>query len=305
MVPTLPPLVWLRTFEAAARHAGFAAAAVELALTPAAVSQQVRALETHLGVALFERLPRGVRLTTTGRAYLPSVRRALDDLAMATAGLFGGPATPAVTLRCPVSFATLCLAPRLGALRAAHPGLRLRLYASIWSDDLDDARVDLEIRYGDGRWEGLVAEPLTAPVSVPVCPPGTEFGPDPAAVLAAAMRRGVVQIFGCEDLWTRLARRLGLPDGAVRTQDSVDTSLIALEMVAAGHGPAMVSRELARGHAAAGRVCLPPGDGLALRHEQAHHLVSPRRVRPPRAEALILREWLVETFREGPEALPA
>ena len=70
----LPPLPWLRAFEAAARHSSFTAAAEELNLTQAAVSHQVRSLEKHLGVTLFERLPRSLRLTEMGAAYLPPLR---------------------------------------------------------------------------------------------------------------------------------------------------------------------------------------------------------------------------------------
>ena len=88
MSSRMPPAGWLRTFEVAARHAGFAAAAAELNLTPAAVSQQIRALEQRLGFALFERLPRGVRLTALGRAYLPAVRRAVPDWESWTAEKF-------------------------------------------------------------------------------------------------------------------------------------------------------------------------------------------------------------------------
>src|SRR6202044_1546821 len=85
----LPTLTWLRAFEAAARTSSFTAAAVELRLTPGAISYQIRALEGHLGFALFERLPRGVKLTPMGVAYLPPVRKAFEKLADSTVGLFG------------------------------------------------------------------------------------------------------------------------------------------------------------------------------------------------------------------------
>ncbi|MDX1739583.1 MAG: LysR family transcriptional regulator, partial [Alphaproteobacteria bacterium] len=76
MAYNLPPLNWLRAFEAAARKVSFTAAAEELNLTAAAVSYQVRSLEEHLGFPLFDRLPRSLRLTEMGRAYLPAVRKA-------------------------------------------------------------------------------------------------------------------------------------------------------------------------------------------------------------------------------------
>lgn len=300
MAYPLALLVWLRTFEASARHLSFARAAQELGLTPAAVSQQIKALESHLGFALFERLPRGVRLTTVGRAYAPAVRKALDELSVATVGLFGSSGRRSLTIRCSLSFAALCLSPRLGAFRAAHPDIGLKVYSSIWSDDLDDDRIDLDIRYGDGRWDGFDVEPLSAPVSVPVCPPDARFGDDPASDLLPIVARRPIHILGCENLWTDLSRRLGWPEGSIDGGVSVDTSVIALEMVSAGIGSAMISRDLTLLHAAAGRVMVPPG--IALRHDQRHFLLTPRRGRRPSADVLLLRDWLLRTFRTGPQA---
>jgi LysR family glycine cleavage system transcriptional activator len=85
----LPPLNWLRAFEASARRISFTSAAKELNLTPAAVSYQVRSLEEHLGFPLFERLPRSLRLTDMGQAYMPSVQKTFAELSSTTTGLFG------------------------------------------------------------------------------------------------------------------------------------------------------------------------------------------------------------------------
>lgn len=83
MMRRLPPLNALRAFEAAARHLSFKAAALELHVTQAAVSHHIRSLEEHLGVALFHRVQRGVLLTDAGRACLPKLRGAFDQLAAA------------------------------------------------------------------------------------------------------------------------------------------------------------------------------------------------------------------------------
>lgn len=292
MTYALPPLDWLRAFEAAARHRSFAAAAREVNLTPAAVSQQVRALESHFGAALFERLPRGLRLTTTGHAYLPAVGEALAGLSAATAGLFGAAARREVTLRCPASFASLCLAPELARFRAAHPGIAVRLYTAIWSGDLHDDRVDLEIRYGAGRWDGFEAAALSGDVSAVVVPPGSA-ATDPGSLIGA----GVVHVIGCENLWDRLARAQGLGARPVKALASVDSSLVALELVAAGTGSAIILEELAAGHLAAGRVARVPG--LELAHGDAHWLLTPRRTRLPAPAALLLRDWLAAALRPG------
>ena len=116
MVTRLPNLSWLRTFETAARLGSFTAAGGELGLTQAAVSHQVKALETQLGFSLFERGARSLSLTSMGRAYLPSVRKAIEDLTLSTQGLFGPKVRRSVTLRAPISTAVLWLAPRLKAL---------------------------------------------------------------------------------------------------------------------------------------------------------------------------------------------
>ena len=86
----LPPLNALRAFEAAARHASFARAADELAVTPAAISQQIRLLEAELGVTLFRRLPRGLVLTETAKSALPELGKAFAHLARAVEGVRGG-----------------------------------------------------------------------------------------------------------------------------------------------------------------------------------------------------------------------
>jgi LysR family glycine cleavage system transcriptional activator len=294
MAQALPPLAWIRTFEAAARRLSFAGAAKELDITPAAASQHMRALETRLGFALFERLPRGVALTPMGAAWLPSVQKALDELSVATAGLFGTEARGRVTLRASFSFAALCLAPRLPAFIAANPGVSLRLLTAVWSYASVASGLDLDVRYGLGDWDGAEVVRLTAPVSAPVCPPATAFGDDPAAGLRAALAGGAIHIMGCENLWTQMARDLGWPEAAVAGGVAVDSSVVALEMVAAGRGCAMIERDLAQGHLDAGRVTAPPG--LALAHDQSHHLLTPRRDRPPTQAALLLRAWLTATF---------
>jgi LysR family glycine cleavage system transcriptional activator len=298
---SLPHLVWLRTFEASARHLSFAQAAQELGLTPAAVSQQIRALEAQVGFALFERLARGIRLTNMGRAYLPPVRRALDELSIATTGLFGTTAERVLTIRSSASFAALCLAPRLRTFRRLHPDIWIRVYASIVSEELDDSRFDVEIRYGDGRWDGYELQRLSAPVSVPVCPPASQPGPDLSEGLRRLVRHRPIHIIGCENLWAQLARDLAWPESDVAGGISVDTSVVALEMVVAGMGCAMISRDLAQHHHESGRVYVP--GGVELCHDQSHFLLMPRRTHAPSIDALLFRDWLVDQLGEpGPLA---
>ncbi len=287
----LPPPSWLRTFEAAARLGGFKAASDELGLTPAAVSQQMRALEETLGFPLFVRLPRSVALTELGQSYLPAVRRAFDDLASATAGLFGVAQGRPLTVRAPPSYSALCLAPALRRFHDMYPEVSIRLCSTTWAGTAPADAFDIDIRYGDGRWPVEDIERLSEPRSVLVCPPDTDFGSDAGAALRSGLMRHAIHIIGCEDFWDRFARQEALDETGIGRAISVDSSLAALEIVASGTGVALVAHDLVAPYQRAGRVCIPPG--LALDHGQAHYVLMPNGD-SPRPEAFLFRNWLME-----------
>ena len=157
MFATLP-VTALRTFEAAARLLSFKLAAAELAVPAPAGSPKVKALERHVGYALFERVPRGVRLTEKGARLFSGVHGALLDVAQTLDALRATPASGALTLSTTHSFAALWLVPRLGRFHAAFPQYQLNLNTSPETVDLlRDASVDLAIRYSRERWPGLHA----------------------------------------------------------------------------------------------------------------------------------------------------
>lgn len=157
----LPPLTWLRAFEAAARTLSFTNAATELHVTQAAVSKHVKSLELHLRHQLFIRHPRSLELTKSGEAYLPKVQDALERLAIGTREVFGRRGTEALTLRCAVSFSVNWLAPRLPDFLGRHPGKTIRIISSVWNDAFDKDAFDLDIQYGTGGWPGRPSHPCT------------------------------------------------------------------------------------------------------------------------------------------------
>ena len=124
MATRLPPLNALRAFEVAARHGGFTLAARELHVTPAAVSHQIKSLESHLDVELFHRLPRGLEITEAGRKLLPQLTRGFDHFARAVDGLSPGGLAGPLTISTAPSFATLWLGAAPGQLPARLPGCR-------------------------------------------------------------------------------------------------------------------------------------------------------------------------------------
>lgn len=166
----LPPLDWIRVFETAARHVSFSAAADELGLTQAAISQRIRNLEQRIGAQLFNRHPRGVTLSTQGEAWLPHVQIALSQLGRSTANLFAAPRKK-VTIAASASVIGLWIAPRLMRIADELPQLQIVCETIHNLPDFDRSSADLEIRFGDGNWPGRAAKRLFHEELTPLAAP--------------------------------------------------------------------------------------------------------------------------------------
>jgi len=143
------PLNALRVFDAAARHLSFTRAADELAVTPAAVGQQIRALEELLGVVLFRRTSKGLELTEEASAGLESLRTGFLLFEDAVQAMQAGQSSHVYTIAAPRDFFAAWLAPRLAAFRADNPQLRYMLVDGEGSD-FTEANLDLAVRWTDG-----------------------------------------------------------------------------------------------------------------------------------------------------------
>lgn len=172
----LPPLTWLRAFEATARHLSFTRAASELNLTQSAVSQHVRSLEGFLNRALFIRKTRALELTEDGGNYLPVVREAFDLLASGTQAFIGKDRGQSMVLQCNLAFSVFWLAPRLKRLYAAHPWLVLNIVTPIWDPDRHAAGAAIDIRFGRSEDMSRAAIRLTRDRFFPVCAPDYQEG---------------------------------------------------------------------------------------------------------------------------------
>jgi len=146
------PLNALRVFDAAARHLSFTRAADELAVTPAAVGQQIRALEDVLGVVLFRRTPKGLELTEEASAGLEALRTGFLHFEDAVRAMQAGQASHVYTIAAPREFFAAWLAPRLAAFRQANPEVRFSL-VSDEEADFTEANLDLAVRWGEGPGE--------------------------------------------------------------------------------------------------------------------------------------------------------
>jgi LysR family glycine cleavage system transcriptional activator len=292
----LPNLAWLKSFEAAARTSSFAAAATELRLSSGAVSYQIRALESHLGFALFERLPRGVKLTAMGVAYLPPVRKAFEELADSTVGLFGGSDRVQITVHAPVSLAALWLAPKLPAFSAAYPTVDVRLSSVIWDNAVPDEATDLEIRYGRGHWHGYRAEHLLNQNIVAVCSPQLLQSARLRGAMADLLPQHVIHIMGHESHWLKVRQDLGLTHIGATSGPSVDTTLAALELAASGAGCALAHPIFLSAYLSTGR--LVAAVEREFTDDNSYFVVTPERPQRPRRQVLLFRDWLVSVAKD-------
>ena len=167
----LPSLNALKAFEAAARSNSFTRAAKELFVTPGAVSQQVKALETELGLKLFTRERQRLAITEAGREYLGVVRDALDQIALGTERLTRRKRPGVLTVSVSPDFAAKWLVARLARFAESHPEIDLRVAASDQHVDFAREDVDVAVRHGNGGWPELNAERLCAEQLFPVCSP--------------------------------------------------------------------------------------------------------------------------------------
>ena len=286
----LPSLSALRAFEAAARHQSAKLAAAELSVTPTAISHQLRQLEASLGVALFVRKPRQLELTEQGRELKETLQDAFDSIAAAVTRLRAAPLRQAVTLSTTPAVAVRWLLPWVCILRDRHPQLDLRLHATHEAVPMDGVTADMGIRYGDGRWPGLVAEKLFDNVFVPACSPALGLH-DPADLPGQALihfepQQVVSQPKGWAE-WQQLARVSGLDTGAgLRFSDETHAITAALD----GQGVALMSRHLIAEELERGRLVQPFGPEMG---GKPFHLVYPENRRDdPLIRAV--REWVLE-----------
>ena len=167
----LPALDLLKSFEAAARHLSFTKAGQELFLSQSAISRQIQALETQLGVALFHRRVRSLLLTEAGQSYYREVSEALQKLREATARLSRTQPDGAVTVTTTLTFASFWLVPRLSDFQARHPEIPVHLAADNAIRDLRKSGLDVSIRYSTREMAGERAVRLFGERVLPVCSP--------------------------------------------------------------------------------------------------------------------------------------
>lgn len=300
----LPSLRGIQAFEAVARLGNLTAAADFLGITGSAVSHRLRGLERELGVHLLQRTPRGLTLTDAGRRYRGAVESAFAGLAQATSDLLGPDFSRPLTISLTSEIGLRWLMPRFHRFRVQHPDIDTAILSTYQVADLQAGEADLALRYGDGRWEGVEAEPILRFSVSPACAPALKdaiAGLSPVEALATQTL--IREDYDDWTLWLEAAGIVGfVPSRQLRF---VDYSM-AVTAAVNGQGfllgySGYVDTEIAAGHLAY------PFD-LRVSTGKGYHLVYRReRLADPRVRAF--RDWVMSeatAFEAVPrQAVPA
>ena len=289
--PPLPPLNALRTFEAAARHLSFTRAADELCVTQAAVSHQVKQLESHLGVALFTRLPRRIALTPAGHAWASALFDVFAALLEANRRLRAPLRAdrPMVSVSVIPSLGARWLVPRLGRFLSSHPGVDVRISPTEHLVDFAAEAVDVGIRYGRGHYPGLFTEKLADDALVVVCAPSLRAR-RPLSRLAD-LRAHVLLHDDARDAWPRWLRARGVSGVDAERGPVLTDSSMLVEAATRGQGVALARWSLITDDLATGRLVAPFPRVRPTPRGLAYYIACPRdRLARPEVAALV--EWL-------------
>jgi LysR family glycine cleavage system transcriptional activator len=284
----LPPLTALRHFEAAARHLSFKRAAEELAVSPAAVTHQVKLLEAWLGTDLFVRQIRRIHLTAAGEKLARQASQMFADLAETARQISGQPELNFVTVKLGRYFGAKWLSPRLRDFWREHPAIDLRLHHSVNELPDDPPDIDLAILWGDGRWPMPVVEPLLAVQTVALCAPALKKAAK--AFLRAPHNTGRMLLhYRDQTAWQEWFASAGLAADQAQSGQVFDDANVVLEAAAAGQGVALGYLPISQGELDLGR--LVQAHPHQCSSANGYYLVSRRDAlaRPPVA---IFRHWL-------------
>jgi LysR family glycine cleavage system transcriptional activator len=284
----LPPLNALKAFEAAARHESFTRAAEELFVTQGAVSHQVKALETELGVKLFNRERQRLILTEGGREYLVAVRDALDRIGLATERLLQRQNAGVLTVSTSPDFAAKWLVHRLGHFAEVRPEIDLRVSATLHHVDFAREEVDLAVRHGDGNWPGLDTTRLSSEQLFAVCSP---------KLVADHRLRKPADILKCPLIhmddrkdWSRWLEAAGVSGADVMRGPVMNRASMVIDAAINGQGVALARTTLAAWDLINGRLVRPFQE--ALRLSKSYWIICPKAT-AALPKIATFRDWLL------------
>jgi LysR family transcriptional regulator, glycine cleavage system transcriptional activator len=297
----LPPLSSLRAFEVVARHETFRAAAAELHVTPAAVIQHVKALESFVGRKLIRRHGRGYSLTPNGAAGFEALRSGFDQLSAAVDAMSSA-GRRILTVSAVPSLSAEWLVPRLHRFREQHPEIDVLLHPTEELVDLEHSRVDLGVRYGSGNYPGLVAERLFDDEIFPVYSPqmlnGRRALKNPGDLRAHPLiHTEWTPEQGHWPGWSDWLRAAGVTGVNVNKGLRLSDGALVIQAAVRGQGVALGSKALALDHLAAGRLIRP--FELSLVTDFAYYIAYAKK-RADEPDLVAFRRWIISEAQRQP-----
>jgi len=300
MTRHLTHLNGIRAFEAAARHMSFAKAADELGVTPAAVSQQIKALEDYLGVVLFKRTKRALFLSETAQAILPAAREGFDLLASVLTRARASSARDQLVVSVTPSMAAKWLMPRIEGFIARHPDIDVRIDTNSRLVDFAREDVDVAVRYGAGDWPWLDVTPLMNESIFPVCSPKLQAGKRPLRALEDLGHHTLIHdstlpegsAFPSWAIWLEAA---GAPGIDATRGLRVNASMLAIQAAVDNQGIALGRSVLVEDDLATGRLVRPFAVTLPLRY--AYYVVHPKNL-PKDSKVPLFKRWLLSEAKQ-------
>lgn len=295
MARRIPPLNPLYTFETAARKVSFTLAAQELHVTQGAVSRQVRTLEKYLGVDLFERHHRSVRLTRAGRSLHEDLTAGFEQIEAATERLIANRSRKTLIVRSYSTFAARWLIPRLRAFREANPNISVDFTASMQPVDFEHEDVDIAVHFGPREERTGFHQSLLIPVSiVPVCSPELMRSRKRLRHPSDLQHFNLLHTLVRPDDWPNWLSANGIVADWANRGYRFESSNMAYEAAINGIGIAIAVTALVRSDLKDGRLDTP--FPMTLSTPNAYWLVHP----PAKAEnpaVVVFRNWIVEEAR--------
>ncbi|RDK05736.1 LysR substrate-binding domain-containing protein [Cupriavidus lacunae] len=289
---SLPPLNPTRAFEATGRLLSVSKAADELCVTPAAVSRQVRALETFLGVSLFERIRGGLELTPAGARYLSDLMPLFSALRESTEGVMAGAPgrSNVLRIRSPATFAVRWLIPRLASFHRLHQDIDVQLTTGSAPLDFRREDIDAGIQLGDGDWPETHSQRLIPNELIPVAAP------------SRARRKGwkleretLLHSLARPEDWTLWLKFAGFSTANTNRGMRYETSLLAYQAAVEGHGVAIAQKALVLKELEEGSL-VAPFDMTLDRGGHTYYFAWPSH-RPESKSLKAFRQWLAKVVR--------
>jgi LysR family glycine cleavage system transcriptional activator len=233
------PLRAIGVFHAVARSASISKAALDLGVTPSAVSQQIHALEVLLGTTLLVKAGRRIKLTEAGERYFEMIADELESIIEATDRIRGHHAVTTLTVRATPTIATKWLMPRLARFIDRYPHYEVRLDGTNEPTDFRREDVDVEIRHGEGRWSGLFVEGVAEERFLPACAPG--YAAPGSIRINDLARHRLIHSVKSQVQWPAWLKSLGVKADHRWRRVLFDRSHMAIDAAVAGMGIALES----------------------------------------------------------------